>query len=40
MDKNTDKEKDELFETQPQIIENSDDNVIAVSYTHLRAHET
>ena len=28
MDKNTDKEKDELFETQPQIIENSDDNVI------------
>ena len=29
MDKNTDKEKDELFETQPQIIENSDDNVIA-----------
>lgn len=28
MDKNIDKEKDELFETQPQIIENSDDNVI------------
>lgn len=28
MDKNIDKEKDQLFDTEPEIIENSDDNVV------------